>query len=324
MAAPSFSEDVADAAARWLTLFMSGEADDADRARWHAWRNADAEHERAWQHIEAVTTRLKELNGRAAGRSLSSAADMGPPGGRARRRAVRSLAVLAAAGLGAALVSRTERWQQWTAEHRTGTGEQRQLQLADGSRLMLNTRSAVELRFDDRERLLRLVAGEVWIVTGHPTRPAPFVVETRDGRIRALGTRFSVRQSDGGSRVAVAEGAVEVLLPGQPSGARVLQAGRHLSFSAHAIASPEVLGEQDLAWTRGLIVADGMPLADFLDELGRYRSGVLHCDPAVSGLRLSGVFPVGDTDRILQALPRVLPVQLNERTRYWVSVGPRG
>jgi len=76
------------------------------------------------------------------------------------------------------------------------------------------------------------------------------------------------------------------------------------------------------AWARGQLVADEQRLGDFLAELGRYRPGLLRVDPRIAGLRLSGVFPLADTDRILDTLPSVLPVRLQWRTRYWVTVVP--
>jgi transmembrane sensor len=63
-----------------------------------------------------------------------------------------------------------------------------------------------------------------------------------------------------------------------------------------------------------------MPLGEWVAELGRYRRGVLRCDPAVAGLRVSGAFPLDDTDRALQLLADTFPVRHVWRTRYWVSV----
>jgi hypothetical protein len=53
----------------------------------------------------------------------------------------------------------------------------------------------------------------------------------------------------------------------------------------------------------------------FLADLARYRPGMIHCAPEVARLRLSGVFPLDDTQRILNMLPNSLPVQVRSRTR---------
>ncbi|MNC72134.1 fec operon regulator FecR [compost metagenome] len=64
-----------------------------------------------------------------------------------------------------------------------------------------------------------------------------------------------------------------------------------------------------------------MPLAEFASELGRYRPGLLRCAPEVAGLKVSGTYQLADTGQILQLLTRSLPVRVEYRTRYWVSIG---
>ncbi|SAI71742.1 transmembrane sensor [Bordetella ansorpii] len=320
------SEATADAAAEWLTVMMSGEATEADHERWRQWRAADAEHERAWRHIEAVMAgRLGALQRHAAYQALSPYAGPAPRG---RRQALRLLLWGGAAGGTAMLASRTQTWRSLSADYRTGTGEQRALALADGTRILLNTGSAIDVRFDGQTRLVRLIGGEVLITTGHPMAdgapdPRPFIVQTGEGRVRALGTRFTVRQDDGRTVVAVIESAVEVTPDAAPGQTRRLHAGERAAFTRHAVDTPLAMAERDLAWTRRQIVAEDVRLADFLAELGRYRPGLLRCDPAVADLRLSGVFPLEDTGRVLAMLPKVLPVQVRQRTRYWVTIEGR-
>ena len=314
--APPFSDETADAAADWLTLLMSDDVTDADRQRWQQWRGAHPEHERAWQQVEQFTARLGGLHRAAAYRALSPA--LAAP---ARRKAMRALFWLGTAGATGVIASRTPTWRQSVADHRTGTGEQRTVSLDDGTRLTLDTASAVNVRFDTQRRLLQLVAGEVMVTTGHADGDSrPFFVDTAEGRIRALGTRFSVRQADGRTHVAVLESAVEIAPTA--GGTRTLHAGERTVFTTQAVDAPTAVDEQTVAWSLGQLIADDMRLGDFLDELGRYRPGIVRCDPAVAGLRFSGVFPLNDTDRILAMLPNVLPVQVRLRTRFWATVEP--
>jgi len=327
------SETTADAAAEWLTIMMSGEATDAERQRWQQWRAADAEHELAWRHIETVTRRLSAMQPRAAYQALSpyasrKAAAAGgnvAAGVAGRRKAMRLLLWGGAIGTSALLASRTQAWQQVVADYRTGVGQQRAVALSDGTRILLNTDSAIDVKFDGQRRLVRLVAGEAMIITGHvlvdgqPDR-RPFIVQTAEGGVRALGTRFMVRQDDGYSTVAVVESAVEITPAESDSQPRILRAGERTTFTRRAIDGAVPVADRDLAWTRGQIVADDLRLTDFLAELGRYRPGFLRCDPAAANLRVSGVFPLGDTDRILDMLTKVLPIRVHQRTRYWVTV----
>ncbi|MCY1306948.1 Protein FecR [compost metagenome] len=70
-------------------------------------------------------------------------------------------------------------------------------------------------------------------------------------------------------------------------------------------------------------MAERQPLGQFLAELARHRPGLLRCSDDVAELLLTGVFPLADTDSILAALERSLPVRVSYRTRYWVSVQRR-
>jgi transmembrane sensor len=74
--------------------------------------------------------------------------------------------------------------------------------LADGTLLNLNTHSAVDVRFDETTRLIVLHEGEIMVETGH-NDARPFIVKTRDGSLRALGTRFMVKREDDGTRLSV-------------------------------------------------------------------------------------------------------------------------
>jgi transmembrane sensor len=323
------SETVADEAAEWLTVLMSGEATPDDHLRLQHWRDAHPDHERAWQHIEVVTGRLKMLEHSAAYRTLSpfpAGAGAGSAAASpARRRALAVLLWGTALGAAGVMTSKTRAFQTATADYHTQTGEQRTVALSDGTHILLNTASAIDVRFDGRLRRIRLIAGEMMVATGHRETNGvadarPFVVDTDEGRIRALGTRFTVRQEDGRTAVAVLQSAVEIR-PLDASGTPlVLHEGQRTTFTRSATGTPASAGEHDAAWLRGHIVADNVRLGDFLDDLSRYRPGILRCDPAVAGLRFSGVFPLGDTDRILDTLPVVLPVEVKLRTRYWVTV----
>ena len=311
----AFDEAAADQAAEWLTVLMADDVGAAERQRWQQWRVADPANERAWRHIEAVAARLRGLHGGAAYKALS------PPAWD-RRKAIAILLGIGAAGAAGALAARSAPGQRLAADLHTGVGERRAWTLADGTRVMLNTASAVNVRFDGRRRLLELVAGEIMVVTGHPETGAasPFLVRTAEGRVQALGTVFTVRQHAGRTALSVQKDAVAITPSGAPRAARTLLAGQRTTFSASTVAAPTPASTENDAWTMGAIVADDMRLADFLEELGRYRSGVLRCDPALADLRFSGVFPLADTDAILSMLPNSLPVRVRARTAWWVTV----
>lgn len=314
---------VADAAADWLTLAMSGDMTDDERQRLQAWRGACPDHERAWRHIESVMARLGALERPAAYRSL---AQLDAPASAKRRRAVASLLALGVASGAGWSAAESTMGRRLRADVRTGAGELRTVTLEDGSQVMLNTGTAMDIAFDGSRRVLRLVAGEVMITTGHGdgarADPRPFIVQTRDGDIRALGTRFIVRQYADETGVAVLEHSVEVTPAGAGASPALLRAGERLAFTRKRVGPRGSVDVPATAWTRGQLIAEDARLGDFIEELSRFRPGVLRCDPAVADLRFSGVFPIADTDRILALLPNSLPVAIRRRTSYWVTVGP--
>lgn len=112
--------------------------------------------------------------------------------------------------------------------------------------------------------------------------------------------------------------AVEALLPdGQR---KIVHAGESLWFTRDAFIRLQALNSSDASWTQGVLSFRDRPLHEVLATLSRYRPGILRCDPAVAGLRLSGTFPLGDTDAILHIIAQTLPVKLQFATRYWVTV----
>lgn len=304
-------------AAQWLVRLNSGQARPDDWQALAAWRAQDAANEAAWQRAERLSRTFGAVPA-GLGMPVLAQAERTAVN---RRAALRVLALVGTTAPAAYLGWRHMPWQQWAAEHRTATGERRSVTLADGSEVLLNTASALDVAFDAHERLLRLRAGEVLITTARDSAARSFRVETPGGWLRALGTRFAVRLLDEDTvHLAVAEGAVEVTP--HHGAQRVLQAGAQCRFTASGVQAPTALGEQALAWAQGVLYADGMRLDDFAAELARYRSGVVRCDPAVAALRISGAFQLNDTEYILAMLRETLPVQVVTRTRYWITLVP--
>jgi len=321
-AAAPVDPHIVDEAADWLTRMQDAPLGDAEQRELEAWRARSSEHERAWW----AALELKALLG-------SVRKDVAAPVlGRTRvdrRTVLKSLAGLLVAGPTAWTAHRYAPWAEWSADYRTGTGEQRRVVLADGSRLLLNTASAVDVEFSAAERRVVLHAGELLVETAADPayRPRPFLVETGQGRVRAIGTRFAVRERGAAGTprtwVGVLEGTVAIRPARAGDGERVLEAGRQTAFTRDAVGPPGPLQLGDTAWTRGQLIAERHRLGDLVSELARYRPGVLRCDPAVADLRISGVFQVHRTDRALGIIAETLPVRPSYLTRYWVTVGPR-
>lgn len=294
-------------AAEWLTTLMSGEATASDKEAWRHWHDANPDHARAWQHIERVSGQLQHLDGHAARQALTQRPV-------SRRKAVNLLLWLSGIGVIGWSGLRSTAGQSMLADFSTATGERRSFTLADGSQLDLNTDSAANMRYSATQRRVELIKGELFIATAAEQPPVqrPFFVETLQGQALALGTRYSVRQRDDRTMVVVEQGAVK-LTPRHGSDSLIIQAGQRAAMTADNVLPVQTATADDWGWRKGQILADGMRLRDFLLELSRYRTGLLGCDDSVADLRISGVFPLADTDAILLSLSDSLPVRLRFR-----------
>lgn len=306
---------IAQAASEWFALLSSESCTDAERQAWRQWRGAHPQHERAWQRVEQVARRLGMLEPAAALAVLAT-----PGQATVRRRQLLGSLAMAGIAVGSGWLGyRHLPWRAWAADYQTATGERREVVLSDGTRLMLNTATAVNVAYGPRLRRIELVRGELHIATAPDRLARRFVVATRFAELTPVGTRFSVWLQEAGVRLTVHEGAVQV--QGQrPQPARLVHAGSAVFVDAQGPGEVEPAPQSADAWTRGMLLADDMRLADLVAELARYRAGRLVCDPAVAGLRVSGTFPLQDTDQALAAVARALPVRVVELTRLWVRI----
>ncbi|PMY38031.1 MULTISPECIES: FecR domain-containing protein [Pseudomonas] len=300
-------------AARWYARLHSGTATDADRVAWDSWLAADPLNRQAWQRMAAVAEQMASVPGALAAPTLSKA------GNSSRRQVLRSALLLTSAGTLGWLGWRSQAAQNLMCDYRTRVGERREFRLADGSSLLLNTDTSVNLRFDGHQRVLELLWGEILVSTAPDPLLRPFKVVTRHAQVLALGTRFIVRSQPGGGEVAVLEKAVEVSVPGSGSAMRV-EAGQRVAFNDRSLGMQRGNDVSVGAWQQGSIIAIDRPLAALLNDLSRYRPGVLRWDPAIGELKVSGVFPIDDTDLALAALESGFALRVTRYSRFWVQV----
>ncbi|MGK8436118.1 FecR family protein [Ectopseudomonas hydrolytica] len=306
-----------DEAIAWQLCLDSGEASEQQRQDFARWLAAHPEHGLVWRRLGGIDQQLAAATPAPARRALLQ--------GGQRRRSLRrlggnALALLLASGIALALLAQQRPLGDYLADYRTAAGEQRDLLLADRSQIRLNSRSALDVAFDDDERRLVLLSGEILIQTAKGDA-RPFVVETAQGRLRALGTRFLVRRDGDATELIVLQSAVAAR-PLSGTQERIIQSGEQVRMDSRQLgdSSPAPIGAD--AWSRGMLVADNLPLQRLIDQLGEYRSGYLGLDPSLAGLRISGSFPLHDSDKALAALPPSLPVRIEQIGPWWTRVVP--
>jgi transmembrane sensor len=307
-------------AAVWTWRADSGELSDAERGRLEAWLRADVRHRRTFEELNRTWTALDGLSVRAPDdqnlpafaqperRSLPTASR--PAALRSKWYWPAAAAAVLVLGIGAVILTARRPGLQVMS---TAVGQQRQVTLADGSRLTLNTNTLLAVKLTPQRRDIYLRRGE-----------AHFAVVV----ISDVGTQFEVRlESDRDIDVLVDQGEVEVrgLAPAAgPAGAgggnadwvRALSAGEQLLITGPHLAITSVSPRQiadDLAWRDGAVVFEGEPLSQALGEVGRYtRAHVVVAEPQVAALRISGRFRTNDVPGFFRALQEALPVRVSQ------------
>jgi len=330
-------EDIVQAAIGWYVALAAGAPSPAQQARFEQWREADPRHQRAWQRLQKMSGPWQTTRAYASASQARQALAQAGNALRERRRALRLLALGAGGGLLGYGVSRNRDWPgaagRLLADAHTGIGERRAVTLQDGTRLLLDSATAIDTRFTPQARHIVLRQGRIRV---HPAADAalrPLRVVTDDGDIAAGEGVLHVRLLPGEpwapraqTLVSVSEGTARLRPRGLADAPPApLAAGQQTRMRPDGLEPARPLDPAGLAWEDGLFQAAGMPLVLLAAELSCYRPGVVRCDPAVASLRITGNWPLsgpGATDRILASVARYLPVRIVTRTRYWVAIQP--
>lgn len=298
--------DVLRHAADWQARLKAPDCSTADRDAFEQWCIADPAHIDAWLGVAEMDGIAADLGEQPAIAAAVRPARRATVHAHHRRRWRTGMSVAAAAVL--ALAVGLIGWLRppggaMTAQYATTVGEQRSLTLADGTRLQLDTDSALSVHLDAERRVLDMTRGRVDILVGADARP--FEVHAGRGRLRDIGTRFQVERREEQVSVAVLDGLVGVRLADGAHEETELSPGQRVGYGDHGPLEPvePFEFEQAEAWTRGELIFSDRRLDEVLAELNRYTATPLRLsDPALGAVRISGVFRPADTESLLAAL----------------------
>ncbi|EGA70624.1 putative transmembrane sensor [Vibrio sinaloensis DSM 21326] len=307
------SRDSIEQASLWMARLWADDVTQQDRDAFHCWKSAAPENAKAWEKLELVQQKFARVPQSNLSRRVLATNKNG-----ISRRQMLMLGGVSFASLGLGLSAYRPAPQG--AEFATVTGEMKALTLADGTQLALNTDTTVYVNFNHQRRELYLSHGEILVTNSHHT--TPLHVATSQGRVRPIGTRFAVREFDASTQVCVYEGEVE-LQPLLGLGSPHLLAGEYAHFNRRSVASIEKNQTHDALWLEQKIQAQATPLTEFIQELARYRKGILSIDPSLKTLKLTGVFSTENIDRTLYNISQILPIELHYRTPLWVTIKAR-
>lgn len=292
-------------AAEWVVALQEAGAGERDRlqAECDTWQAKDPRRRQVLKQIQQMWQATEPAQARR----------------RQRRRQITGLGAV----LLVALVGTQLPWAYWGADYRTAAGEIRTLTLPDGSQVVLNSHSAIDLNYSDATRTVELVRGEL-LATVAKAPDRPFQVTTRHLTATALGTRYSVQQADSYSRVTVQESKVAVT-PRDGGDGLELTAGQQADLTRDGVIARDTAAPQRPDWADGRLAFSNAPLTEVVERLARHRPGLLTLDDALaqSPRRFTGVLPADNSDAALALLADTLNLEVRYLTPWYVTVRPR-
>ncbi|RYF57568.1 MAG: DUF4880 domain-containing protein [Comamonadaceae bacterium] len=321
---PHTQTSLADQAVQWLVRLRAGQASESDLHAFEAWRSADVQHEAAWKCLTvALSTTLGDI-GKDFPRTLSAPSPLW------RDRATRALSgrrrfiALTGAALGVTGAAIAARQLHAPLESlgsvvTSGTGERKQVTLSDGTDILLDARSRIDVAMDATHRHIELQEGAVSLHVPE-AGPRPLVIRTLQGEVTATHARVMVRQELGRTLVVVLQNSAHVVAR---SGLRLrLDAGTGVRFDPHIIDTVRTDLIDDAAWQVGAIQVRARTLLHVINTLRPYHYGVLRVSSAAGGLIVTGRYTLDNVGQTLATLASQLPITVRKLTPWliWVDV----
>lgn len=313
-----------EAAAEWFAVLADKPVSEASQLAWQQWLNEDEAHRKAWQQVESVGAMFSSFQDDKSQQSASYVLDNTSLMNRRQlMKGVLGVSGVAALGwIGWNETPLPRIASAWMADFHTQVGQVSAYDLEDGTKIWLNTNSAMNRSYGRDYPGLSLVTGEILVQTKASSDSRAFSVSCAHGVIRSGvdKTRFCVRQlSDKQTVLAVYEGAVSLaLLDSQLS--KTLYVGQEVVFNAQSISDTRPASLLYESWRNGLLIVEDMPLANFMAEIGRYHYVHFNLDPSLADLRVVGTFPTHDMDLVLSMLSKSFPIRIKHPLPWWVGI----
>lgn len=317
-------DSISEQAARWAIRVDSGHLQDDEQRELEAWLAADQRHLGAyvramgyWVDLDRLATLSGPAHANIALQEGWSSLD--------RRKFLVAGFAIAATGGGLSWYMLCGRPLVMVQRYTSDTGEQKRVNLEDGSLLLLNTRSEVRVKFTAQQRTVRLVTGEVLFQVAHD-QSRPFIVETDHGVVRAVGTAFCVHIDSGQAAVTVTEGVVEVAnaavdlssdkTPGAASENRTrVSALQRVVIKGKGVSPVQAItpadADRQFAWRDGMVFFDGESLQAAVADMNRYNERQIVIDDLkLAGRPIVGVFRVTDLEGFSAAAAAALKARV--------------
>lgn len=306
---PPSLDRVAQEAVAWMVQVHSGEMSASEREQFQRWRAADVAHEQACRRLEQTLGRIPQFGVVPEVRSRLQKPNR-------RQFMGNALALAGVAYSGGWLFNRYTPLDALFADLSTNTGQRQTTTLADGSTLILNARSVVDTRIDAAQRRIELLKGQIQVSAA--ASAMPLQIATTAGLVQVNSGKLVVTQRSDLVRVAALSASAVAVNRGNSS--LQLEPGTGVLMTASDLSPIKINPAAEVAWISGFVEVDNRPLSELIEALRDYRTGVLRISPQAAAIRVSGLFPLDDTDFTLDALAQTFPIRVSRTTDYWVSI----
>ena len=312
MRASSPSPEALTQAERWYARLKAPDCSARERLEFQRWR-ATPEHEAAYADTESLWDSLGQLSARPDFKRLSQSI-LVQTAPRRQWQPIALAASVALALIGGCVLMWAQHREPPGVVYATKSGERSIIKLADGSQLVLNYTTELDVLLDGKTRRVTLHKGEA-LFSVAPDHNRPFTVVVGDATVTVLGTRFEVRNDDQHVAVTLSEGRVS--LDRQTDTQHLqLQPGKQVRFQVGrpGLSQRSVDADVVTSWSTGRLRFRSTPLADALEEVNRYASTPIRIvDPALATIPIAGTFEVGDTASVVSALAALWPIRAEEK-----------
>jgi len=338
------SDKILEQAAQWHARLSNEAATEADWLDFTAWLEADDAHRLAYDHIEDMMMDMAAMPEATTSEPPAQPAPATPANDDAalkgasvidasarfgrRKMMITALTAVAALFLAVFGVGNFRGPDETVQTYTTNRGEQRQVKLADGTTVHLNTNSKLTVRFGEKARRTELAYGEALFSVAH-NKKRPFYVNIGSDSVRVVGTVFNILRQQDAVKVTVARGIVEVSpTKADPSAKKVappvrllpgLQFRRDEGHAAGAVS--KVDPNTVTSWEHGLLDYDAARLIDVVDDLNRYYTTPIRVVGKARDERFSGVLKTTDQESALAVLAGGLDLKV-ERTDKEILLSP--
>lgn len=313
-------------AGQWLARLHGPDLTARDRAGFEQWLAKDRQNAASYRHVEQLWRDLALVG-------TLGEVDIDRP---SLQRRLLSRPMRRGSMAAAAAIATLTAWLAFIHLHGADTryatqvAQVRELTLPDGSQVTLGARSSLEVDFATGRRGVKLTSGEAFFsVVKDPSRP--FVVMAGAAEVRVLGTQFDVRRAADEVRIAVSDGAVEVIHTAAASESSRSAARKHLLTAGQAlVASTSRLSIQAVgraepgAWRRGRLSYENASLGEVIADINRYSSReIVFADERLRAVRVTTAFGTGQIEEMLAGLAATQPISVDRSHPERIVLAPQ-